>query len=75
MIIDKSWVENDGIGKKMNPKDQGDVKITCKEANPDLNLAWKTLDIARMIVAESPRKILEKFNIFYALVEVYMKKR
>jgi hypothetical protein len=50
------------------------VRWTCNEANPDLDMAWKMLDIARMILAKSPEKTIEKFNTFYALAEVYMKR-
>jgi hypothetical protein len=63
------------VGKNLNVEDQDDVNMTCNEANPDLDMAWKMLDIARMIVlAKSPEKTMEKFNTFYALAEVYMKR-
>ncbi|CAM0877571.1 unnamed protein product [Alopecurus aequalis] len=48
--------------------------LPSEKANSDLDLAWKMLDIARAIVAKSPEKIMEKFNIFRGLAEVSMKR-
>ncbi|CAM0877570.1 unnamed protein product [Alopecurus aequalis] len=55
-------------------KDPEDVNMTCDEANSDLDLAWKMLDCARVIVAKSPEKTMEKVNIFCGLAEVSMKR-
>uniref|UniRef100_A0ACD6A2Q6 Uncharacterized protein n=1 Tax=Avena sativa TaxID=4498 RepID=A0ACD6A2Q6_AVESA len=48
--------------------------MTCGEANSDLDLAWKVLDIARTIVAKIPERTMEKVSISYALAEVSMKR-
>jgi hypothetical protein len=40
------------VGKNLNAKDQEEVNMACKEANPDLVLAWKMLAIARILVAK-----------------------
>uniref|UniRef100_A0ACD6A9Z5 Uncharacterized protein n=1 Tax=Avena sativa TaxID=4498 RepID=A0ACD6A9Z5_AVESA len=61
-------------GEILHGKDQEDVNMTCNEANSDLDLAWKMLDTARVIVVKNPEKTMEKVVIFCALAEVSMKK-
>ncbi|KAJ4747381.1 Nuclear autoantigenic sperm protein [Rhynchospora pubera] len=45
-----------------------------EEEESDLDLAWKMLDIARVIAEQSPEDTLEKVNIFSALAEVSMER-
>ncbi|KAK3124321.1 hypothetical protein QOZ80_7BG0584980 [Eleusine coracana subsp. coracana] len=70
-------------GQNSNGKDQedgndedvnGDDEKAGDEDDSDLDLSWKMLDIARVIVEKSPDNILLKVKIFSALGEVSLER-
>lgn len=56
----------------MRGKGQTDGNMTGDGDDSDLDLAWKMLNTARVIVAKSPEKTMEKVNILNALAEISM---
>ncbi|KQJ87829.1 uncharacterized protein LOC100826997 [Brachypodium distachyon] len=66
-----------GKGLNSNVKDQeyetGDSKDDDNVGDSDLDLAWKMLNFARVIVEKSPNdNAMEKFKILFALADVSM---
>ncbi|VAI39384.1 unnamed protein product [Triticum turgidum subsp. durum] len=59
-------------GANLLGKGQTDGNMTGDGDDSDLDLAWKMLNTARVIVAKSPEKTMEKVNILIALAEISM---
>ncbi|XP_078179759.1 tetratricopeptide repeat (TPR)-like superfamily protein [Carex rostrata] len=55
-------------------EEDADGEVEGEEDESDLDLAWKMLDIARVIAEQCPEDTLEKVNIFSALAEVAMER-
>ncbi|KAL6880422.1 hypothetical protein ACP4OV_011987 [Aristida adscensionis] len=70
--------EEDGNGEAEkdddNEDDDDDEKMGDDDDDSDLDLAWKMLDIARVIVEKSPDNSLEKVKIYSALGEVSLER-
>ncbi|XP_044394229.1 uncharacterized protein [Triticum aestivum] len=73
-LVCKAWEATNPPGANLNGKDLKDENMTGNGDDSDLNLAWKMLDTARVIVAKGPENTMEKCTIFYALAEVAMKR-
>ncbi|XP_048572678.1 uncharacterized protein LOC125553000 isoform X2 [Triticum urartu] len=61
-------------GANLHGKGQKDGNMTGDGDDSDLDLAWKMLNTARVIVAKSPDKTMEKVNILNALAETSMRR-
>ncbi|KAM3279680.1 hypothetical protein ACQJBY_046823 [Aegilops geniculata] len=61
-------------GANLHGKDQKDGNMTGDGDDSDLDLAWKMLNTARVIVAKSPDKTMEKVNILNSLAEISMRR-
>ncbi|KAF7047207.1 hypothetical protein CFC21_056157 [Triticum aestivum] len=59
-------------GTNLRGKGQTDGNMTGDGDDSVLDLAWKMLNTARVIVAKSPEKTMEKVNILNALAEISM---
>jgi hypothetical protein len=55
-------------------EEDADAEVEGEEDESDMDLAWKMLDIARVIAEKCPEDTLEKVNIFSALAEVSMER-
>ncbi|KAF3323969.1 protein NASP [Carex littledalei] len=61
-------------GSDDSEDEDADGEVEGEEDESDLDLAWKMLDIARVIAENCPEDTLEKVNIFSALAEVSMER-
>lgn len=61
-------------GSDDEEEEDADAEVEGEEDESDLDLAWKMLDIARVIAEKCPDDTLEKVNIYSALAEVSMER-
>ncbi|KAM3279682.1 hypothetical protein ACQJBY_046825 [Aegilops geniculata] len=61
-------------GANVRGKGQTDGNMTGDGDDSDLDLAWKMLNTARVIVAKSPEKTMEKVYILTALAEISIRR-
>ncbi|ONK60146.1 uncharacterized protein A4U43_C08F14870 [Asparagus officinalis] len=78
--LSRSVEEKDGASEKDQEDDNessdsdDEESAEADEDESDLDLAWKMLDVARIIVEKSPEDTIEKVNIYAALGEVSLER-
>ncbi|KAI5013535.1 hypothetical protein ZWY2020_036012 [Hordeum vulgare] len=73
-LLGKARKATDPSGANLHGKGQKDGNMTGDRDDSDLDLAWKMLNTARVIVAKSPDKTMEKVNILNSLAEISMRR-
>ncbi|VAI39371.1 unnamed protein product [Triticum turgidum subsp. durum] len=73
-LLGKARKATNPSGANLHGKDQNDGNMTGDGDDSDLDLAWKMLNTARVIVAKSPDKTMEKVNILNSLAEISMRR-